>query len=169
VELNIEFREAADADLGPLLEIYNYYVRTSTATFHIAELDQTEFQYILFPDYPRFGAWTLFAEGRAAGYVILARHKSREAFDGTAEVTVYLHPDFTGRSLGRAAGEFAESRARERGFHSLLASICAENTASVALFERLGYIKCAHQHQVGRKFDRWLDVVFYEKLLDHAP
>ncbi len=160
------FRPVAEADVVFLLDIYNHYVRTSTATFHIAELTAEEFRPILFPGYPRFSAWTIFVDGEAAGYVILARYKPREAYDGTAEVTVYLGPSFVGRGLGRAAMEFAEAQARERRFHVLMGIICGENTASLALFERLGYTKSAHHHQVGRKFDRWLDVVCYEKVLD---
>ena len=159
------FRPVEDADLGALLGIYNHYVRTSTATFHIAELGEQEFRSLVFPGHPPFGAWTLVAGGRAAGYVILARYKPREAYDGTAEVTVYLHPDVTGQGLGRAAAGFAETVALQRGFHTLLAVICGENASSITLFERLGYVKCAHHHEVGRKFGRWLDVVCYEKLL----
>jgi phosphinothricin acetyltransferase len=160
------FRPVEDADVGPLLAIYNHYVRTSTATFHIAELSAEEFRPILFPGQERFSAWTIAVDGVPAGYVILARYKPREAYDGTAEVTVYLGERFTGHGLGRAAVEFAEVRARERKFHVLEAIICGENTASIGLFERLGYAKSAHHHQVGRKFGRWLDVVCYEKLLE---
>lgn len=159
------FRPFEEADLEPLLAIYNDYVRTSTATFHIAELNPDEFRAIMLPGYPRFGTWTVTVDGVLAGYAILARYKPREAYDGTAEVTVYLGPSFVGRGLGRAAVEFIEARARERKFHVLLAIICGENTASIALFERLGYAKCAHHHEVGRKFGRWLDVVCYEKPL----
>ncbi len=163
-----EFRDVAFEDLPALLQIYNHYVRTSTATFHLAELSVEEFRPILFPDHPRFGAWTIAADGQPAGYVILARYKTREAYDGTAEVTVYLGPEFVGKGLGRAAVEFAESRAREHGFHVLVSIICGENEASIGLFETLGYTKCAHHHEVGRKFGRWLDVVCYEKLLDQT-
>jgi phosphinothricin acetyltransferase len=159
------FRDVAEADVPALLDIYNHYVRNSTATFHIAELTADEFRPLLFPLYPRFSTWSIVAEGTLAGYVILARYKTREAYDGTAEVTVYLHPEQVGKGLGRAAVAFAEDRARERQFHVLEAVICGENTASIALFERLGYAKSAHHREVGRKFGRWLDVVCYEKLL----
>lgn len=59
-----------------------------------------------------------------------------------------------------------ETFAREQGMHSLVAQISAENEASCKLFARAGYSLCARYHEVGRKFDRWLDLVCYEKQLD---
>jgi len=99
------------------------------------------------------------------GWVILARYKPREAYDGSAEVTIYLDPQYPRRGVGSAALTFIEKTARDRQFHNLLAIICGENTGSIRLFEKHGYSKCAHYHQVGQKFGRWLDVVSYEKLL----
>jgi phosphinothricin acetyltransferase len=159
------FRLAEAVDVGRLLSVYNHYVRTSTATFHTEEIDETTFRGLLFPGYPRFDSWAVLADGALAGYVILARYKPREAYDGSAEVTIYLDDAFAGQGLGSAALTFVEARARERSFHNLLAIICGENTASIRLFEKHGYQRCAHYHEVGRKFGRWLDVVSYEKLI----
>jgi len=159
------FRPAEVSDVGVLLPLYNYYVRTSTATFHTEEIDEPTLRALLFPGYPRFSSWTIHSDGALAGYVILARYKPREAYDGSAEVTIYLDPAFVGKGLGTAAVAYAEARARERGFHSLLAIICGENQASLRLFEKCGFVQCAHYHEVGKKFGRWLDVISLEKLL----
>ena len=163
--MTISFRPTEATDVGRLLPLYNRYVRTSTATFHTEEVDETTFRGLLFPGYPRYDSWAVLADGVLAGYVILARYKPREAYDGSAEVTIYLDPAFSGKGLGSAALDYVEARARERSFHNLLAIICGENTASIKLFEKHSYQKCAHYHEVGRKFGRWLDVVSYEKLL----
>ena len=88
--MNISFRPAEAVDVGPLLSVYNRYVRTSTATFHTEEIDETTFRGLLFPGYPRYDSWAILADGALAGYVILARYKPREAYDGSAEVTLYL-------------------------------------------------------------------------------
>lgn len=100
------------------------------------------------------------------GYVILTQHKSREAYDRTGEVTVYLRHDNIGEGIGSNAIMYIEEFAKSKGFHVLVATICGENEKSIKGFERNGYIKCAHYKQVGRKFDKWLDVVAYQKLLD---
>jgi len=163
--MDLTFLPTTDADVAALLPVYNHYVRTSSATFHTAPIDEATFRDLLFPGYPRFDSWVLWSAGQRVGYVILARYKPREAYDGSAEVTVYLDPAWPGRGAGSAALAFVEARARERNFHNLLAIICGENTASIRLFEKAGYTKCAHYREVGRKFDRWLDIVSYEKLL----
>jgi phosphinothricin acetyltransferase len=163
--MNLTFEPTTDADVAALLPLYNHYVRTSTATFHTEEIDEATFRALLFPGYPRYDSWALRADGRLAGYVILARYKPREAYDGSAEVTIYLDPAYPGKGLGSASLSFVEARARERNFHNLLAIICGENTASLRLFEKHGYTKCAHYHEVGKKFGRWLDVISLEKLL----
>ena len=159
------FVPMSEDDLEAMLPLYNHYVRESTATFHTQEVDLETMRGLLMPDYPRFGSWKIVADGVPAGYVVLGRYKPREAYDGCAEVTIYLDPAYPGKGIGHAALEFLEYRARERKFHSLIAIICAENTASVKLFQRLGYTECAHYHEVGFKFGRWLDVLSYEKLL----
>lgn len=163
--MNLSFLPTTESDVEALLPVYNHYVRTDTATFHTEEIDAETFRALLFPDYPRFDSWVIWEEGRRLGYAILARYKPREAYDGSAEVTIYLDPAFPGKGVGTQALAFLESRARERQFHNLLAIICGENIASIRLFEKAGYAKCAHYHQVGRKFGRWLDVVSFEKLL----
>lgn len=147
--------------------VYNHYVAHSTATFHEGSLDAGEMREILFNEDPRFGSFALLgADGAFLGYAILAQFKKRSAYDGTAELTIYLKPEATGKGVGKRAIGFLEGRARERGFHALLAVICAENAASVALFSGAGYAECARYREVGRKFGRWLDVVVLEKLLD---
>ena len=159
------FQPTVESDVARLLPVYNYYVRTDTATFHTEEIDEETFRSLLFPAYPGYDSWTIHSGGQLAGYVILARYKPREAYDGSAEVTIYLDPAFARKGLGTAALAFVEARARERDFHNLLAIICGENEGSIRLFEKNGYVKCAHYHEVGKKFGRWLDVVSYEKLL----
>lgn len=160
------FVPMAEDDLEAMLPLYNHYVRESTATFHTHEVDLETMHAMLLPDYPRFGSWKVVVDGKPSGYVVLNRYKPREAYDGCAEVTIYLDPAYPGKGIGQAALEFVEYRARERNFHSLLAVICAENTASIKLFHKQGYVECAHHHEVGKKFGRWLDVFCYEKLLE---
>jgi len=163
--MKIEFAAPTEADVDALLPVYNHYVLTDTATFHTEPIDRATFRALLLPGYPRFDGWTIWVDGQRVGWVILARYKPRQAYDGSAEVTIYLDPAYPRRGIGSAALTFVESKARERKFHNLLAIICGENLGSIRLFEKHGYQKCAHYHEVGRKFGRWLDIVSYEKLL----
>lgn len=162
---DLKFIEMNEDYLPRVLEIYNHYVQTSTATFHTQPLTLEEMRPIVFYEDPRFKAFVIFAAEQLCGYCILARFKAREAYRITAEATLYLHPDFTGKGIGSQVLTFLEDLARQNGFHSLIASICGENTPSIKLFEKNGYTKCAHFKEIGKKFGRLLDVVDYQKLL----
>lgn len=101
----------------------------------------------------------------SAGTPLRRSSKKREAYDSTAEATVYLKPGFTGKGIGNLAVKFIEEYALTQGFHALIALICGENTESIKVFEKNGYEKCAHYKEVGKKFGQWLDVVAYQKII----
>lgn len=147
------------------LDLYNEYVAKSTATFSIEAVTQKEMNGLLFTGLERFPSYAILYEGAFAGYVMLNRYKPREAYDLTAEVTIYLDETYHGKGLGLEAMTFIEGVAKTYDFRALLGVICAENEASIAMFNKLQYFQCAYFKEVGKKFDRILDVVIYEKLL----
>ena len=163
---NLIIEELKEEHLPQVLDIYTYYVINSTATFHkhIPAID--EMRDIVFFDNDRHKSYIIKDGGAVCGYAILAKYGKREAYDNTAEVTVYLSNDCIGKGIGSEAVSFLEEAAKEKGFHALIAIICGENDKSIALFERCGYFKCAHYKQVGMKFGRLLDVVCYEKIIN---
>lgn len=166
MDLEIYFEPVADTHVDAIKEIYNYYVQNTTVTFHSELLDRQEMREILFFKNPRFSSYAILnKEKTVLGYVILGYYKPRQAYDFTAEVTIYLHPDQTGKGIGNKAMEFIEKVARDKKFHALLGVICSENDASIKLFKKFGYWECAYFKEVGLKYNRLLDVVIYEKLL----
>ncbi|PKM56867.1 MAG: GNAT family N-acetyltransferase [Firmicutes bacterium HGW-Firmicutes-3] len=164
--MQIVFEPITNNDVKDALILYNHYIKTSTSTFSITPLEEHEMEQILFSGLARFPSYKILYEGIFIGYVLLNRYKPREAYDQTAEVTVYLDEAYHGKGIGYEALKFIEVFAKEHSFRALLGVICAENIGSIKLFERLGYFKCAHFKEVGKKFDRLLDVVIYEKLLE---
>ncbi len=163
--MSIEFVNMNETYAKDALALYNAYVLTSTATFSIAPLSRFEMDDLLFTGLKRFPSFAIIADGEFSGYVMLNRYKPREAYDQTAEVTVYLDEFFHGKGIGSMAIAHIEAFAKEHEFRALLGVICAENTGSISLFEKLGYFQCAYFKEVGKKFDRLLDVVIYEKLI----
>jgi L-amino acid N-acyltransferase YncA len=162
-----DFFEIAEEHLVEVMGIYNYYVMNTTATFSINPLAIDEIRNMLFFDDPRFKTYVIKDKSGICGYCLLSPHNKREAYRQTGEITVYLKPSFTGKGVGKAAIEFMEKEARENDFHVLVAVICAENENSIRLFKRNGYEKCAHYKEIGKKFGRILDVVCYQKILNH--
>lgn len=149
----------------PSLVIYNHYILHSTATFSVEPLKAEEFRKLAFTGLDRFKSFAMLEDGVVVGYGLLNRYKPREAYDRTAEITVYLDKDHHGKGYGKRCVEYLEAFAKEKEFRALLAVICAENKPSIKLFQTFDYFECAHFREVGEKFGRVLDVVIYEKLL----
>lgn len=160
------FKEAREEHISDLLDIYNYYVLNTTATFHSKSLTEEAMKELIFFNNPKYRTFVIVKDEIICGYVLLTQHKSREAYDRTGEVTVYLRPESIGTGIGSLAVKYIEEFAKSKDFHVLIATICGENHQSIKVFERNGYEKCAHYKQVGSKFNQWLDVVAYQKILD---
>lgn len=162
----IRFEEIREEHLRQVLDIYMYYVQNTTATFHAHALTLDEMRELVIFDDPKYRTYVIFDDDALCGYVLLTQHKRREAYDGTAEVTIYLKRGYPGRGIGSRALRFIEEYAKGRDIHALVATICGENMDSIRLFERNGYAKCAHYREVGKKFGQWLDVVAYQKIIN---
>ena len=164
--MNVEWIETGDNDYPAIKEIYDYYVQHSTATF-ATSLPTIESLKVAIPSgHPKYRSYLIKSEGTVCGYCYISQHNRREAYDRTAEVTIYLRPEFTGRGIGQQTLEMIKTVARDNGISVLLGVISAENTGSVRLFEKCGFEKCAHFKKVGEKFNRLLDVVVYQVILD---
>ena len=161
----VRFEEMLEEFLPEVARIYNYYILNSTATFHAKELSLDDIRDIVFTGSTRFKSYAIKDGERICGYSILSPFKKREAYDATAEITVYLDAAYTGKGIGSRAIKHLEKTAADNGFHVLLAVICGENDSSIKLFQKLGYEKCAHYREVGKKFGRLLDVVSYQKII----
>jgi phosphinothricin acetyltransferase len=161
----LKYEEMKEEHLQAVLDIYNYYVLNSTATFHIEPLSLNEMKEIALSKEKRFCSFVIIKDGVIIGYTLLAHYKKRGAYDKTAEITMYLKPGSEGKGVGSEALRFLEEEAKKNDFHTLLGIICGENTASIRMVEKAGYTKCAHYKEVGVKFGRYLDIVSYQKIL----
>lgn len=106
---------------------------------------------------------------RVVGYACRSPLRDYDGYRWTAEDSVYLAPEAQGRGIGRALLEALVSTAEEAGMHSLVGVIEASNAASIALHARCGFVEVGRIPHAGRKFDRWLDLVIMQRLLDGAP
>lgn len=113
--------------------------------------------------YPAIGAWT--AESRLIGWASLSKWSVYEAYDRTAEVSLWVEPAFQGCGCGKLLFEQIVERASRLQFGVLLSRIEASNQVSIHLHERFGFTKIGTMHRVGEKFGRLLDVVMLERQL----
>lgn len=150
-------------DLGTILSIYNHYVETSTATFHSIPLTLEELGEFLPVLHPKYSSFMIREEDEPAGYCFLTQYKKRQAYDRSAELSIYLKPGFTGRGIGSAALRRLEDAAKASGIRVLVGTICGGNTASIRLMENAGFSRCACLKNIREKFGTVMDVVMYQK------
>jgi len=159
----VEFPTVNETDLAAILAIYNHYILNSTATFHSEKLSGKELGEFLFISHPKYPSFLITDGGEMIGYCFLTQYKKRQAYDRSAELSIYLRPGFTGKGIGLAALNHLEAAAKTAGIHVLVGTICGDNRASIRLMEKAGFSKCAHLKNIGEKFGKVLDVVMYQK------
>ena len=84
----------------------------------------------------------------------------------TVEHSIYIEQQQRGRGLGRLLMQEVIAAARAQQVHALVGAIDAANSGSIALHERMGFVRVGLMPQVGFKFGRWLDLALYQLLLD---
>jgi L-amino acid N-acyltransferase YncA len=161
----ITFKKINQRHYKPITEIYNYYIRHSTITYHIMELSQKDV-------ISHFEIASAATEGfiirynrHIAGFCLIRQYNAKQGYRHTYEITVYIKPDYARQGIGTKAVKFLKQVAEAKKVHVLIACICAENKGSIRLFEKAGYKKCGFFPEVGYKFDRYLDNVYYQKKL----
>ena len=153
-------------DLPAINDIYNYYVPRSTCTYQL-EPEPVEGRRAWFEAHPPDKYPVTVAEdaGEILGWGSLSRFRDRAAYAPSVEASVYIRHDMHRRGIGRALLEDLIQRARANGFHTLVGGASADQTASIALQESLGFQHVAHFKEVGEKFGQRLDVVFLQLML----
>jgi L-amino acid N-acyltransferase len=97
-------------------------------------------------------------DGAVAGYVTYGPWRPHDGYRHTVEHSVYVDAEHHGRGLATILMRALIEHARNDDRHVMMAGIASENTGSIRLHERLGFETVAVVPEVGRKFDRWLDL-----------
>lgn len=159
----ITIRDAGEADLAAIRDIYNHAVEHTTAIWNEVLIDVDNRRAWLELRRAK-GFPVLVAEraGKVAGY---ASYGDWRAFDGyrhTVEHSVYVDKDCRGAGIGKLLMQALVDHARGNDKHVMIAAIEAENQPSIALHERLGFRLVGIHREVGIKFGRWLDLAMME-------
>ena len=152
-------------DAAALCDIYNHYIERTIVTFEEQRLDVEEFANrikVIAEDYP----WLVYEQdGKVSGYAYANKWKLRCAYRSSVETTVYLAADCHRRGIGaKLYGQLIEDL-RKSNVHCSIAGTSLPNDASVALHEKLGFEKVGEFKEIGRKFEKWIDVGYWEVLL----
>jgi L-amino acid N-acyltransferase YncA len=153
------------ADAAAIADIYNHYVRETVITFEetpVATDDVARRIADIGARYP----WLVFEhDGAVAGWAYAGEWKARSAYRFSVETTVYVAAGQHGRGIGTALYEALIAQLKTRKLHSAVGIIALPNPASVGLHEKLRFKKIGHFAEVGWKFDRWVDVGYWQLIL----
>ncbi len=155
-------RNVTTSDAPEISAIYNHYVKNTIVTFEENPVSVEEMQTRIAEiskDYP----WVVYVHGgKVVGYAYASRWKSRCSYQYSVECTVYLEKSMTGQGIGKTLFETLLKEIAARGMHSAIGGVALPNPASVGLLEKFGFEKIGHFEEVGRKFDQWIDVGYWE-------
>lgn len=155
-------RPANTIDASAICGIYNPYIRETVITFEEQEVSLAEIRARMAQVTKALPWLVAEVDDRPVGYAYAAPWKSRPAYRYSVETTIYLDPRHHRRGLGRKLYGELITRLRERGIRRAIGGIALPNAASVGLHEALGFRQVAQFEQVGYKFDRWIDVGYWQ-------
>jgi phosphinothricin acetyltransferase len=159
-------RDATEADLPRILAITNDAILHSTAVWHLVP-ETLETRHAWFAARRARGFPVLVAEqdGAVAGFASYGDFRPFAGYAATVENSLYVDPAAQRRGVGLALLQGLVAHATAAGLHTMVAAIEAGNAASIALHARLGFTQVGRMPEVGRKFDRWLDLVLMQRML----
>ncbi len=159
-------RSATNDDAAAIAAIYNHYVLNTIVTFEEEPIGTAEMVRRIDEITTTRLPWFVAVENdRILGYTHASKWKSRCAYRYSAESTVYLDKDATGRGLGTELYTALIADLKKDKYHGIIGGVALPNAASVALHEKLGFKKIGHFKEVGWKFGQWIDVGYWELVL----
>jgi phosphinothricin acetyltransferase len=160
-------RGVKTSDAASIAEIYNQYVESSIVTFEEEPVTAVDIARRIDDVRSASLPWLVAEKGnRMAGYAYASRWRTRSAYRFSTEITAYVTPESVGRGIGSNLYSQIIPLLRTQHVHAVMGGIALPNDASVALHENFGFRKVAHFEQVGFKFGRWIDVGYWQLLLE---
>ena len=153
-------------DAREIAEIYNFYILNSCVTFEELAVSTDEMRGRIEATHSKF-PWLVFEkDSEILGYAYATMWKPRSAYKHTVEISVYLKTEAKNAGIGTLLYKELISQLTDLGFHAVIGGISLPNEASVALHEKFGFEKIAQFKEVGYKFKKWIDVGYWELLIN---
>ena len=162
----VQVRAGAETDLTALTDLYNHYVRETAITFDTEPFSPAQRRPWLL-SHPKDGPHRLLVaqddDGALLGYATSGPFRPKGAYATSVETSVYCAPDAAGRGVGTLLYGALFAALADEDVHRAYAGIAQPNEASARLHARFAFRHIGTFAQVGRKFDRYWDVAWYQK------
>lgn len=159
-------RPATETDAAAIAAIYNHYIERTIVTFEEETVNAAEMAGRIRDTLDAGLPWIVTTENdHVVGYGYLGKWKSRCSYRYSVEASVYLDQAATRRGYGSEIYLSLINSAKALEMHAVIGGVSLPNPGSQRLHEKLGFEKIAHFREVGYKFDQWIDVGYWEKIL----
>ncbi|CAM4439272.1 arsinothricin resistance N-acetyltransferase ArsN1 family A [Paenibacillus tarimensis] len=158
-------RQAHEQDLGRILDIYNQGIEDRIATLETEKKDQAYIGNWLLEHQGRYTALVAEDQGEIAGWAALNRYSHRCAYDGVADLSIYVDRAYRGKGIGSLLLPALEESARKNSFYKIVLFTFPFNAGGQALYRKNGYREVGVFEKQGRLDGRYIDVMIMEKLL----
>ena len=154
-------REAKASDARSIASIYNQYILNSAVTFEEKEVDSKTIVDRIGTN-NKYKWWVFERDEILMGYAYSTKWKTRSAYRFTVESSVYVAQKHKQKGIGKALYLKLIKSLKRNGFKRILAGISLPNDESIIFHEKLGFEKVGQLEAVGFKFNRWIDVGYWE-------
>ena len=158
-------RRATLADLPAITEIYNQGIEDGVATLEYPTKSEAEMRDWFAAHDDRYAVLVASENDSTIGWASLNRYSHRCAYDGVADLSVYVRRDRRGQGVGMALLQSLERAARSAGFHKLVLFALTDNAAGKRLYERCGFREVGVFCEQGKLRGQFVDVLIMEKVL----
>jgi L-amino acid N-acyltransferase YncA len=155
-------RAATESDLTAIAAIYGHEARTGIATFDTEPRSIEQWREHLDSTAPGDHLLVATSDETILGYAHSAAYRPKPCYGGTRETSIYLNPDAQGQGLGRQMYGDLLGWLVADGIRTVVAAVALPNPASLALHRACGFEEVGVMRKVGRKFDRWIDVLWLQ-------
>jgi phosphinothricin acetyltransferase len=165
---DVQILDAAESDLEGLLAIYNDVIATSTAIYsHLPVTLDDRRQWWRARVAQQYPVLVARDPSGVLGFASFGDFRAWPGYRFTVEHSVHIRADARGRGLGTGLLRALFARAAALNKHVMIGGVDADNAASIRFHERLGFELAGRLREVGYKFDRWLDLVFLQRRIQH--
>ena len=162
----LTLRKAAIDDLAEITEIYNEAILNTTSTFDTQPKTLAEQKIWFLSHQPKYPILIAEQDNLIVGWASLSKWSDRCAYSGTAEVSLYVRKEYRGKGIGRQLLKSLLEEDKTISLHTVIARVAGDNKVSLSLFESEDFQKIGAMKEVGRKFDKLLDVHLMQKIYD---
>ncbi len=155
-------RHASVEDSFAIAAIYNWYIVNTYFTFEEAQLEVKEISRRIAKADEQSPWLVLLEENQVVGFACAVPWKQRAAYRFSRETSIYLQQDKLGMGRGARLYQQLIDEIRETPIHVLIAGIAQPNPGSVALHEKMGFRKIGQFQELGKKFDHFIDIAYWQ-------